>query len=781
MSGWTVVPEPQQQTQGWTPVPEAAPAPPNHMGGPDLGSMWNVVKEAGKDLLDSAGGMAEMFSGSPVTAPLKLGAEMAQGHIQAYQDAKDAAQHGNVAKAMFKSVAAGVPIVGPMASDIYDDAEAGNNDRAIGKGVSRILQLTAPEVAPKAVSALADSIPKSVPRSALSKVIKPDAPIEFHAAEQSAIPKINAAAQDLGQPIKTADDAIAAIRQAKQNALLDAHEAAGPGKTIADLPPEQVKALQDDMSALDTLQKHITDAKAKAATPAPTAKSPNVVGKIATDAVGTVIPQAAHAINLGKTALSLVDLLKRKNALTAESLDSAIRGTFKSANDVRSAPSPATVGQIGPDPFLQAPGQVATGDLSVQHEGNIAPPETPHGDAAVYPDRPNPAIVSSGSTAQPLASKPVSIGPNVRPAASTTQLDSTLRVQPPEQIAPPVKQPLKATTPAAQTAEVLKKAGVQQALKDAGVAAPSATVRQIRPGIEVAPTFTPRMDLTFYGDKTGEGASLMQLTRYNINELRAMAVQRGLDVSPTETHVQLIEKIHDDLSPQEIKEFSDAAAERGRFSPPAKAKRGSRPQATVQPHAGTEEPPVSAPAAPPERRTNLDYRQAIDAMSPEEQVKALYQSDKTELPNKRAFDWAEKTRGPAKAIGMSDADGLKAMNDKHGYAAGDALLKAKADALREAGLEAFHDKGDEFMFRGDSPEDMTAKLDKAKDILQNKVIEFKDSQGNVRHFSGAQFSYGTGSDLSTAEAALKANKSGRKASGAAAGRGEMGSIKEVKP
>jgi len=644
------------------------------------------------------------------------------------------------------------PVMGENLSKAGEQLGEGN----IKGGLGTVTGLIAPVVAGELVSGK-----KSVPRSTLSRTLKPSDPVEFHAAEQSAIPKINAAAQDLGQPIKTADDAIAAIRQAKQNALLDAHEAAGPGKTIADLPPDQLKALQSDMGALDTLHQHIKAAQEAAAETKPQPTRTEAAGQIlkggakvaagvAVDAVAPGLGHAAGVLGLFKGTPEVISGVKdlfAKRALTTESLDAAVQHTFGSIEPVQRS------GAVSADVPSKAPYQPVAGDLSVQHEGNIAPPRQPHGDVTITPDE---------EPAPPEQTKPP-----YEPYAGDRTVTGT-GTEPP----PPIKQPLKASEPAAQTAEVLKKAGVQKALKDAGVAAPSATVRQIRPGIEVGPTLTPRMDLTFYGDKTGEGASLMQLTRYNINELRAMAVQRGLDVSPKETHLQLIEKIHDDLSPAEIKEFNDAAAERGRFSPQAKTKRGKL--ATAQAAA-------DSPIPSPDRRTNLDLRQAIEQMSPEDQVKAIYQSDKTGLPNKRAFEWAENTRGPAKAIGMSDADGLKAMNDTHGYAAGDALLKAKADALKEAGLEVFHDKGDEFLFRGDSPEDIAAKLDKAKDILQNKVIEFKDSQGNVRHFSGAQFSYGTGSDLSTAEAALKANKSGRKASGAAAGRGEMGSIKEVKP
>lgn len=199
------------------------------------------------------------------------------------------------------------------------------------------------------------------------------------------------------------------------------------------------------------------------------------------------------------------------------------------------------------------------------------------------------------------------------------------------------------------------------------------------------------------------------------------------------------------------------------------------------PASGGPSTPNQGPGTPPapvipERRIDMATRKTVSQMTPEERAQALLTSDKTGLPNRRAFDEAQ----PSKAVAMSDADGLKAVNDKFGYAAGDALLKAKADALREAGLDAYHEKGDEFLYRGNSPADLQAKLDKARDILRNKVISVEMNDGKVLQFMGADFSYGTGKDLSTAESGLKANKSQREASGERA-RGELRGITQLRP
>lgn len=207
--------------------------------------------------------------------------------------------------------------------------------------------------------------------------------------------------------------------------------------------------------------------------------------------------------------------------------------------------------------------------------------------------------------------------------------------------------------------------------------------------------------------------------------------------------------------------------------------KGPEPPPDAPPSGASPVTPPSGPAAPPaaaipERRADLATRKTVAAMSPEERAQALLTSDKTGLPNRRAFDESQ----PAKAVAMSDADGLKAINDKFGYGAGDALLKAKADALKEAGLDAYHEKGDEFLYRGDSPADLKVKLDNARDILRNKTISVEMQDGSVLQFKGADFSYGTGKDLSTAETGLKANKSQREASGERA-RGELRGITQL--
>ena len=114
-------------------------------------------------------------------------------------------------------------------------------------------------------------------------------------------------------------------------------------------------------------------------------------------------------------------------------------------------------------------------------------------------------------------------------------------------------------------------------------------------------------------------------------------------------------------------------------------------------------------------------------------------------------------QGRALAVAMSDVDGLKALN-KYGYEAGNAVLKAKADALREAGLEAYHDKGDEFLCRGNHIKELLAKLERARAILRDRTIVVERSDGSTLSITGADFSYGVGKDIDEAESDLRSHK-----------------------
>jgi GGDEF domain-containing protein len=168
-----------------------------------------------------------------------------------------------------------------------------------------------------------------------------------------------------------------------------------------------------------------------------------------------------------------------------------------------------------------------------------------------------------------------------------------------------------------------------------------------------------------------------------------------------------------------------------------------------------------------ERRVALEERKRVEEMSPEEMRRALLTSEVTGLPNRRAFDEA----GRSVAVAMCDVDGLKALN-AFAYEAGNALLRTMADALREAGLETYHDKGDEFLCRGSDIKELQANLERARAILRSRTINL---DGRSLSFTGADFSHGVGKDTNEAEFLLKRHKAEREARGEIA-RGELQGI-----
>ena len=171
-----------------------------------------------------------------------------------------------------------------------------------------------------------------------------------------------------------------------------------------------------------------------------------------------------------------------------------------------------------------------------------------------------------------------------------------------------------------------------------------------------------------------------------------------------------------------------------------------------------------------DRRVALEKRRRVAEMSPEEMQRELLTSEVTGLPNRRAFGEA----ATANAVTMSDVDGLKALN-KYGYEAGNAVLKAKADALRGAGLEAYHDKGDEFLCRGNNIKELKANLECARAILRALTIVVEWADGSTLSVTGADFSYGVGKDIDEAESDLRSHKAERESRGEIA-RGELRGI-----
>jgi GGDEF domain-containing protein len=120
----------------------------------------------------------------------------------------------------------------------------------------------------------------------------------------------------------------------------------------------------------------------------------------------------------------------------------------------------------------------------------------------------------------------------------------------------------------------------------------------------------------------------------------------------------------------------------------------------------------------------------------------------TGLPNRQAFD--EGKASPFVAI--ADVDLMRAFNDFYGQIAGDALLRRLAQILVGVGLDAYHYQGDEFLCKGESSEELNAKLSQARQIFREPFQVY--AEGRIQTIEGTDFSFGIGTSLEEEEAAL---------------------------
>jgi GGDEF domain-containing protein len=155
-----------------------------------------------------------------------------------------------------------------------------------------------------------------------------------------------------------------------------------------------------------------------------------------------------------------------------------------------------------------------------------------------------------------------------------------------------------------------------------------------------------------------------------------------------------------------------------------------------------------------ERRVDFTTRKRVSEMSPEEMRRALLVSEKTGLPNRRAFDEGE----PSPFVAMSDLDGLKSMNDQYGYSTGDVQIRTFAEVVSGAELDAYHDKGDEFLCKGASFQELNSKLCRAQQLMKQQTFVAESVNGLVATIVGAEFCFGIGANLQEAERSLKLQK-----------------------
>jgi GGDEF domain-containing protein len=160
-------------------------------------------------------------------------------------------------------------------------------------------------------------------------------------------------------------------------------------------------------------------------------------------------------------------------------------------------------------------------------------------------------------------------------------------------------------------------------------------------------------------------------------------------------------------------------------------------------------------------------RQRVASMTEQEKTRALLVDELTCLGNRRA--WEERDHRPFQAV--LDVEGLKWVNDNVGWAAGDALLKAVAGALRAERIRAYRLGGDEFVFESDDVDTARAALDRLRQRLGTTEILARRADGSPRRLRGPRIHAGIGRSLDEAQAELNAAKRAGVATGERASRG----------
>jgi GGDEF domain-containing protein len=125
-------------------------------------------------------------------------------------------------------------------------------------------------------------------------------------------------------------------------------------------------------------------------------------------------------------------------------------------------------------------------------------------------------------------------------------------------------------------------------------------------------------------------------------------------------------------------------------------------------------------------------------------------SRQTRLPNRKAFD-----EGAASAfVAVAEVDLMRVFNDAYGEIAGDALLRSLGHIFISVGLDAYHNYGAKFLCKGESAEELLAKLSHAQQVFREPFEIY--AEGWIQTIEGTEFSFGIGATINEAQARLHA-------------------------
>jgi hypothetical protein len=170
----------------------------------------------------------------------------------------------------------------------------------------------------------------------------------------------------------------------------------------------------------------------------------------------------------------------------------------------------------------------------------------------------------------------------------------------------------------------------------------------------------------------------------------------------------------------------------------------------------------AAESAATDARTQVDERRT-DGMAPDEKADTLETHGVTGIPNRAAYENAEKK--PVQA--SIEADSLGPAADKD---SANQVATAIATALHdEAPGDAFHLSGNQFVVQGETHNEVSATIEAVRQRLDKAQVELTAPDGHTVTLDGIGISHGTGSTLDAADSALQSEKSRAPALPSAAG------------
>jgi predicted protein tyrosine phosphatase len=123
----------------------------------------------------------------------------------------------------------------------------------------------------------------------------------------------------------------------------------------------------------------------------------------------------------------------------------------------------------------------------------------------------------------------------------------------------------------------------------------------------------------------------------------------------------------------------------------------------------------------------------------------------TGLPNRQAYEQGNA----APFVAVVEVEAMKIFNEEFGQIAGDALLRRLGNILLSADLNAYYHGGAQFLCKGESREDLIAKLSRARRMFKEAFQVYAD--GRIQTIEETDISFGIGASPEAALSEARAN------------------------